>query len=165
MSVFESTNKRLHTVSDRTPGFPLTMMRLMRMTTHIQKINKDLTNAALRKHDLVEASYMVLAVLYGTDQETSTASVLGQACHEKPANLTRVCNDLETRGLIHRGTRPGDRRSVMISLTDAGRTLIASALPDVWHQVECTYVGFSDSELQVLEQLFMRQLHNLTQAS
>ena len=26
------------------------------------------------------------------------------------ANLTRVCNDLETRGLIHRGTRPGDEK-------------------------------------------------------
>ena len=165
MDVFDSTNKRLQNLSDRTPGFPLAMMRLMRMTTHIQKMCKDLTNAALRKHDLVEASYTVLAVLYGTDQETSTASVLGQACHEKPANLTRVCNDLEQRGLIHRGSRPGDRRSVMISLTDSGRTLIADVLPDVWQQVERAFDGFNPVEMQQLEQLNMRQLLNLHQAA
>jgi len=165
MSIFESTNQRMQTISERIPGFPLTLMRLARMTTHIQKISKDLTNAALRKHDLVEASYMVLAVLYGTDQETSTASVLGLACHEKPANLTRVCDDLEQRGLIQRGSRPGDRRSVMISLTDTGRLLVAAALPDVWHQVERGFEGLDAQALQQLEQFSMRQLANLQQES
>jgi MarR family transcriptional repressor of emrRAB len=165
MTAFEATHKRMLNISERMPDFPLQTMRLMRMTTHIQKISKDLTNAVLRKHDLVEASYMVLAVLYGTDNETSTASVLGQACHEKPANLTRVCNDLEQRGLIHRGARPGDRRSVMISLTETGRAVIASALPDVWQQVTHALDGFVPAELELLEQFYMRQLNNLNNAA
>ena len=137
------------------------LMRLLRMTYHIQKGMKDLTNAALKKHDLVDASYMVLAVLYGTDDETSNACTLGMACHEKPANLTRVCNELELRGLITRCTCPGDRRSVMISLTESGRDLVAAALPDVWQKTSQASDGFSADELQQLEQLFTRQLRNL----
>ena len=108
MDIFESTENRMQQIKHRMPEFPLEMMRLMRMTYHIQKGMRDVTNAALKPYDLHEGSYIVLAVLYGSEDETSTASALGQACHEKPANLTRVCNDLAARGLITRGSRPGD---------------------------------------------------------
>jgi MarR family transcriptional repressor of emrRAB len=130
------------------------------MTYHIQKRMKDLSNAALRKYDLVDASYMVLAVLYGSDDETSTASTLGEACMEKPANLTRVCNELEAQGFIVRGNRPGDRRCVMISLTDAGRALIAQVLPEVWKQTTRAYDGYAAEDVKQLEALFKRQLDN-----
>lgn len=161
MGVFDATNKRLENVRDRIPGFPLELVRLQRMTYHIQKGLRDLTNNALRQHDLVDTSYMVLSLLYGTEDETCNASALGIACHEKPANLTRVCNDLEARGLIHRGTRPGDRRSVMISLTAAGRAAVEAALPDVLSKTTQVYAGFTPDELQQLEQLLERQLRNL----
>ncbi|WP_317203689.1 MarR family transcriptional regulator [Janthinobacterium sp.] len=161
MSAFDATYKRLQNIRTRMPEFPLELMRLLRMTYHIQKGMKDLTNAILKKHDLVDASYMVLAVLYGTDEESSNACTLGMACHEKPANLTRVCNDLEERGLIQRGTRPGDRRSVMITLTDPGRALIEEILPQVYEKTTLVYDGFTAAELEQMEQMFARQLRNL----
>ncbi|WP_307719260.1 MarR family winged helix-turn-helix transcriptional regulator [Pseudoduganella armeniaca] len=136
-------------------------MRLLRLTYHVQKRMKDLSNAALRKYDLVDASYMVLAVLYGSENETSTASALGEACMEKPANLTRVCNDLEAQGLVTRGNRPGDRRCVMISLTDAGRRLIEQVMPEVWQRTTRAYDGYSAEDIRLQEKLFLRQLDNL----
>ncbi|KQW88459.1 MarR family transcriptional regulator [Massilia sp. Root418] len=165
MSSFDATNKRLKNIHARMPEFPEEMMRLMRLTYHVQKRMKDLSNAALRKYDLVDASYMVLAVLYGSDDETSTASTLGEACMEKPANLTRVCNDLETQGLITRGNRPGDRRCVMISLTDSGRALIEQVMPEVWARTTRAYDGYSAEDRKLLEQLFKRQLENLENVS
>jgi MarR family transcriptional repressor of emrRAB len=165
MSSFDATNKRLNNIHARIPEFPEDLMRLMRMTYHVQKRMKDLTNAALRKYDLVDASYMVLAVLYGSENETSTASTLGEACMEKPANLTRVCNDLESQGLISRGNRPGDRRCVMISLTDSGRKLIEQVLPEVWSRTTRAYDGYSAEDRKHLEQLFKRQLDNFESLS
>lgn len=161
MSSFEATNKRLKNIHVRLPAFPEELIRLMRMTYHVQKRMKDLTNAALRKYDLVDASYMVLAVLYGSDNETSTASNLGEACMEKPANLTRVCNDLESQGLITRGNRPGDRRCVMITLTEAGRKLVEQVMPEVWSRTTRAYDGYTPDERRLLEHLFKRQLDNL----
>jgi len=161
MSSFDATNKRLKNIRSRIPAFPEDLMRLMRMTYHVQKRMKDLSNAVLRKYDLVDASYMVLAVLYGSENETSTASTLGEACMEKPANLTRVCNDLEAQGLVVRGNRPGDRRCVMISLTDTGRQLIEQVMPEVWERTTRAYDGFSAEDIRQQEQLFQRQLGNL----
>lgn len=161
MSSFDATNKRLKNIHARIPSFPEELMRLMRLTYHVQKRMKDLSNAALRKYDLVDASYMVLAVLYGSENETSTASTLGEACMEKPANLTRVCNDLEQQGLITRGNRPGDRRCVMITLTDNGRNLIEQVMPEVWSRTTRAYDGYSADDRKLLELLFKRQLANL----
>lgn len=161
MSSFDATNKRLQNIHARIPAFPEDLMRLLRMTYHVQKRMKDLSNSVLRKYDLVDASYMVLAVLYGSENETSTASTLGEACMEKPANLTRVCNDLEEQGLVSRGNRPGDRRCVMISLTDAGRRLIEQVMPEVWQRTTRAYDGYTQEDLRLQEQLFRRQLENL----
>lgn len=161
MSSFAATTKRLKNIHARMPDFPEDLMRVLRMTYHIQKRMKDLSNAALRKYDLVDASYMVLAVLYGSEDETSTASTLGEACMEKPANLTRVCNDLEAQGLITRGNRPGDRRCVMIKLTDTGRSLVEKVLPEVYGTTTRAYDGYSPVELKLLEDLLRRQLNNL----
>ena len=160
-SSFDATNKRLKNIHARIPEFPEDLMRLLRMTYHVQKRIKDLSNAALRKHDLVDTSYMVLAVLYGSENETSTASTLGEACMEKPANLTRVCNDLEKQGLISRGNRPGDRRCVMITLTDAGREMAEKVMPEVWGTTTRAYEGYAASDIAALETLLARQLDNL----
>ncbi|WP_342120532.1 MarR family winged helix-turn-helix transcriptional regulator [Pseudoduganella sp. OTU4001] len=161
MSSFDATNKRLKNIHTRIPEFPEDLVRLLRMTYHVQKRMKDLANSVLRKYDLVDASYMVLAVLYGSENETSTASNLGEACMEKPANLTRVCNDLEAQGLITRGNRPGDRRCVMITLTEAGRNLIELVMPEVWSRTTRAYEGYNHDDIRVQEQLFKRQLANL----
>jgi MarR family transcriptional repressor of emrRAB len=161
MSGFASTNKRLQTIHARMPEFPLEPMRLVRMTYHLQRILRDKTNAALKPHELADATYMVLAVLYGSPDETASASELGEACYEKPANLTRVCDDLQARGLIARGEKPGDRRSVMISLTTHGRELIERALPDVCTNVTTAYEGFSATEMKQFAGMYERLLRNL----
>ena len=161
MSGFAPTNKRLHTIHARMPGFPLEPMRMMRLTYHLQKSLRDHTNAALKPHQLADASYMVLAVLFGSDGETASASELGEACFEKPANLTRVCDDLQSRGLIARGERPGDRRAVMLTLTRQGRTLIEQALPDVYADVARACAVLSEAEMAQFAALSERLLDAL----
>ena len=161
MGTFESTSKRLQNLKRRIPGFPLEKMRLLRMTYHLQKNMRELANAVLKEQDLVDATYLVLAVLYGSENETASASELCQACHEKPANMTRLCNELELRSLIRRDSHPADRRAVMMSLTPAGRRTIEPVLPRVWQTTLRAYDGFNDTELQQLDDMFSRQLRNL----
>lgn len=158
MSGFAATNKRLQMMGTRLPDFPLDAMRLIRMTHHLQKALRDRTSAALKPFELADPAYMVLAVLYGSPDETASASELSEACNEKPANLTRVCDELKERGLICRGEKEGDRRLVMISLTAPGRTLIEAALPAVSNQVATTFASLSDKELVQFAGLFERVL-------
>lgn len=161
MSRFEETSKRLLRVKARIPEFPLQLLTLTRLNYHVQKRIQDLTNAALRKHGLTESSYLVLAVLYGSEQETMTPGMLAETCSQKPANMTRICNDLEKQGLIQRGSLSDDRRAVAVTLNDAGRERIRRLLPDVWGNLGDTFDGFSAEEMQQQEQFYLRQLSNL----
>lgn len=165
MSDFGPTEERLRRIEARVPGYPFDQMRLGRMAYHLQKILRDRTNSVLKQYALSDTSYTVLVILYGSVDETSTASALAEACHEKPANTTRVCDELAARGLIERGQKPGDRRAVMISLSEQGRALIRQALPDVSRHFSEAFGVLAAGELQQMTDLYARVLDKLgTQA-
>jgi MarR family transcriptional repressor of emrRAB len=161
MSDFGPTEQRLRRIQARLPGFPFEAMLLVRMAHHLQKTLRDRSNAALKKYELGDAHYHVLAILYGSADETSTATGLSEACNEKPANLTRVCDELAAKGLIARAPKPGDRRAVMISLSDQGRALIERILPEVSADTTSVYADFTQPELEQLAKLTARVLRNL----
>lgn len=74
--------------------------------------------------DLTASEINALANL--ADGNGRTVSQLGFAIGVKPTTLTGVLDRLERRGHITRGTRAGDRRSVLIELTESGREAAAA---------------------------------------
>jgi len=73
--------------------------------------------------DLTASEINALANL--ADGQGRTVSQLGSAVGARPTTLTSVLDRLERRGHITRGTLAGDRRSVLIELTDSGRAAAA----------------------------------------
>lgn len=69
--------------------------------------------------DLTASEINALANL--SDGQGRTVSQLGAAVGSRPTTLTSVLDRLERRGHITRGTRPADRRSVLIQLSPSGR--------------------------------------------
>ncbi|MFF3858667.1 MarR family winged helix-turn-helix transcriptional regulator [Streptomyces sp. NPDC002209] len=69
--------------------------------------------------DLTASEINALANL--ADGRGRTVSELGADVGTRPTTLTSVLDRLERRGHITRGTRPGDRRAVLIELTASGR--------------------------------------------
>ncbi|MFJ7566297.1 MarR family winged helix-turn-helix transcriptional regulator [Herminiimonas sp. NPDC097707] len=161
MSNFDGTIHRIARCSVRMPDQPQQLVTLNRLAYHIQKRTQDALNTAMKKHGLTSVSYTALMVLYGSDDETQRASDLGDACSEKPANLTRICNDLEKQGLIKRRFSLEDRRSVEISLTSAGRKRIEQISPEYWAILHQTFDGINDRNLALQETLLRQQLANL----
>ena len=84
--------------------------------------------------DLTASEINALANL--ADGHGRTVSQLGAAVGARPTTLTSVLDRLERRGHVTRGTRAGDRRSVLIELTDSGReaaAVITRTLADLEH--------------------------------
>lgn len=82
--------------------------------------------------DLTASEINALANL--ADGHGRTVSELGAAVGARPTTLTSVLDRLERRGHITRGTRPGDRRAVLVELTPSGRltaTTIRRAVTDL----------------------------------
>ncbi|MGW0884569.1 MarR family winged helix-turn-helix transcriptional regulator [Streptomyces sp. NPDC002671] len=82
--------------------------------------------------DLTASEINALANL--ADDQGRTVSQLGAAVGTRPTTLTSVLDRLERRGHVTRSTRAGDRRSVLIELTESGRAaavLITQTLADI----------------------------------
>jgi len=72
---------------------------------------------------------------------------------KSPANLTTVLDNLGRRDLIRRRRDVGDRRIVLVQLTDAGEALVASLFPDHARRVEQAFEALDPDELDTLGRL------------
>ena len=82
--------------------------------------------AELAALDLTGSEINALANL--ADGRSRTVSELAVATGTRPTTLTSVLDRLERRGHITRGSRPGDRRAVLIELTPSGARAAATVL-------------------------------------
>lgn len=102
--------------SEFVPMVPSVLLALQRATHATLQV----LAAELVELDLTASEINALANL--ADGRGRTVSQLGAAIGARPTTLTSVLDRLERRGHITRGTRPGDRRSVLIELSPSGRT-------------------------------------------
>ena len=106
----------------------LALQRAAHATLHV-------LSAELVDLDLTPSEINALANL--ADGRARTVSELGAAAGTRPTTLTSVLDRLERRGHITRGTRPGDRRAVLVELTPSGQlaaTTIRQAIADLEHR-------------------------------
>ncbi|GAA3367652.1 hypothetical protein GCM10020367_66080 [Streptomyces sannanensis] len=106
--------------SDSVPMVPSALLALQRAThTTLHVLAAELVDL-----DLTASEINALANL--ADGNGRTVSQLGAAVGARPTTLTSVLDRLERRGHITRGTRAGDRRSVLVELTPSGRLTAAT---------------------------------------
>jgi MarR family transcriptional regulator, organic hydroperoxide resistance regulator len=106
--------------SESVPSERLALLALQRAThATLQLITTELV-------DLDLTAYEINALANLADGQGRTVSQLGSAVGTRPTTLTSVLDRLERRGHITRGALAGDRRSVLIQLTDSGRTAAAA---------------------------------------
>lgn len=99
-----------------------------RIARALRQINRavDLhSRALLQRHGLTAPQ---LATLLEIERlQPVSSGVLASEVHLGSATLTGILDRLEQRGLVCRTRHAGDRRSILLSLTDLGTELFASA--------------------------------------
>ena len=78
----------------------------------------------LRQHDLTPSQYNVLRILRGESQPMPCLEVASRMIQVAPA-ITRVVDQLISRGWIEKRQSEQDRRVFLIELTSSGRKLLA----------------------------------------
>lgn len=76
--------------------------------------------------NLRPAEYSILSMVFENDQVT--AKKLSKALNIAPPNLVSLIDSLEERQLIAKSINENDRRSQLLSLTEAGEVLLAKAI-------------------------------------
>lgn len=100
------------------PGSPLLALQRATHAT-LQVLAADLVDL-----DLAASEINALANL--ADGRGRAVSELGRAAGVRPTTLTSLLDRLERRGLVSRGARAGDRRTVLVELTPDGRHTAAA---------------------------------------
>ncbi len=103
----------------------------------------------------------ILFVLW--DASPQPISALCRSSSLAKATLTGLLDRMETRGLITRTRDGGNRRQVLVSLTDEAR-----AFKEGYDRVSARmnglfYKGFTEREAETLDALLTRALHNVNQ--
>lgn len=82
------------------------------------------------------------------DQKTIAAY-----CEIEPATASSILLRMEQAGLIVRRQKPGNRRSLFVSLTEKG-TVVAQAMDDIFHQAEeKALAGWKPEDIQTFKTL------------
>lgn len=92
-------------------------------------------------HKLSLFEVRVLDLLGSAEDGSARMGDLAEALPSLPSRLTRQIGRLEAQGLVRRGASPDDRRGVVASITEDGRTVARQAMVTYAEGVRSFYLG------------------------
>lgn len=127
-----------------------TIIHFMLVTT---KINETITNT-FKPYGVSLQQFNVLRILRGQNGKPANLSTLNERMVTKMSNTTRLVDKLLSKGYVHRKICPSNRRKIEITLTDEGMAKLAEMDKTMRAAEEEILAGFSDKELEQLNNLF-----------
>src|ERR687890_219770 len=124
------------------PDLNVTPMRVLSRVTRLARHLDRQRAAAFSAHGLETWEFDVLAALRraGPPNQLSPGQLLRETLVTSGTMTNRV-DRLAARGLVRRDLHPGDKRGVLVGLTDAGRTAVDACLICRKHRGEGPLVG------------------------
>jgi DNA-binding MarR family transcriptional regulator len=86
---------------------------------------------------------------------------IGQLVRKTPANVTRILDRLEARGLVTRRNDPGDRRATLVFLTGSGQALADELYRVIEPLARRVVQGIDPAALQQARQVLLKIKSNL----
>ena len=120
---------------------------------------KNYLHQSLKEYDITPEQWGILGRLWEQDG-VSQKELSDKSCKDQ-ANITRILDKLEEKGLITRQANPGDRRAFLIFLTEEGRKLKERVVPLVLKTLEKAQRDIGEEEIEHLKALLNKVYSNL----
>jgi DNA-binding MarR family transcriptional regulator len=137
---------------------PAETMAAVTNVMRVQQILQSAVDAALRPHGLTFARYEALVLLLFSRQGSLPMKVMGQRLQLHPTSVTNIVDRLQADQLVERSGHPTDRRTTMVTITEAGRQrqkMATVALTDI----DFGLVGLDAEHITELTALLTRVRH------
>jgi DNA-binding MarR family transcriptional regulator len=134
------------------PAALVAFFSLVRTSDEVLKIG----NEFFARHNISKGRFVVLILLSDEVQNqvgSKTPAELAEMAGCTRATMTGLIDSLERDGLVRREPDAQDRRMMRVVLTEAGRSLIETMLPQHFQQVTHMMSGLNDEELKTLSSL------------
>ncbi|MBB6523050.1 homoprotocatechuate degradation operon regulator HpaR [Pseudoteredinibacter isoporae] len=106
---------------------------------------------ALKAHNLSAQQWRVIRALEAAGD--LDISELSEACYLLMPSLSRIIQNLESRGIVLRKSSSSDQRRSLISLTEAGRDIFIEIAPKSSERYEFISERFGPGKLELLYEL------------
>ena len=113
----------------------------------------------LKQYGMTITTWRVMATLY--QHGSLRVGELSEASSIEMWTVSRVIGRLEADGYVNRQREDHDARSVNVSLTEKGRSLIEDLIPQAVQHQSIPLEGFSDDETQQLQAMLERLYRNM----
>ena len=117
------------------------------------KIGKD-----FKEKGITVSQFSVLDVLY-TKGEMRVCELIEKALSTS-GNITVVIKNMEQKGWLYKKTCPTDKRAFLVGLTNEGKKLFETLLPEHRNEIKNTYSILSSEEKQELIRI-LRKFKNI----
>ncbi len=109
--------------------------------------------ALLSKHKISQGRFTVLILLNRDPEKPVNPADLADHASVTRATMTGLIDTLESDGLVKREHSAGDRRMLLVRLTDSGRTYLDKILPGYFRRVALVMSQLTPDERKVLVSL------------
>ena len=130
-----------------------------RLIYHLGQDIKNLAEKILKPFDLTIEQFQPMKLL-ALSPDLSQRQ-LGEHCNKTPANLTRILDRLESKGLVKRQPSPHDRRSFLLALTSEGEALVQQSIEILEEFTSELLEGINDQQQAALRQALKQITNNI----
>lgn len=129
-------------INGETPELDLAQQKSMQnYLTTVLRMNLVLNRQLTDEHQVSLADVHLLDVLNNAPDGSVQMGELADALATPPSRLTRQVRRLENQGLVLRTVSPHDRRRVVATITEPGRTLVDQAMITYAQAVRTHFLG------------------------
>lgn len=129
---------------------PKEILRLwLRVLTLTNMIEQRVRTRLRKEYDVTLPRFDVMAALYNLPDGLSMGDI-SRWLMVSNGNVTGIAERLEREGLLHRQSRPEDRRSQLVRLTDTGRAAFEPMASNHEKWIASMLSGLSEEEVEQL---------------
>ncbi len=121
----------------------------LRVLTLTNMIEQRVRTRLRKEYDVTLPRFDVMAALYNLPDGLSMGDI-SRWLMVSNGNVTGIAERLEREGLVHRQSRPEDRRSQLVRLTDTGRTAFEAMAGDHEEWIATMLWGLSEEDVEQL---------------
>lgn len=160
-TTFSQFEQKLKQANQQTPQCADNQFLLLRLFHHIHPRIINELNQALAPYHIQHHEWTALLMAYAAPDYQILPSTLSSLLDLTRTSLTRLSDDLVSKGLLRRHENRQDRRQIVLQLTPAGIHCIQTATPICAAARKQMLLPFSASERKQFEQFLRRLLAHL----
>jgi len=134
---------------ERSRLYPALDPSAMEAFLHLLRTSTDVFESfsrVLAGHAISQGRFIVLILLNHHPDTPVNPADLADRANVTRATMTGLIDTLERDGLVRRENAPGDRRMMLVRLTERGRTFLDEVLPEYFRRIAAVMARLTEPE-------------------